>query len=461
MRPDQLTVDRLVSDACTEVLGRNFSVPVEGEQNTRAKPETFFSFIQQCGEGIRAERVTRRLGPTIFRSYYHNRGVTVRITSVLGAGMVACALCACGGGASTSSSLTPNVGAGVPEVQPGMPAPFDPSSDSLATLDVTPLAALHSTDAGPLSSTMRPEAALRSPQSTIQAGDPGFYVGLGVKNAVTAIYAIVSAYTPSQFSIPFPPSGGTTAPVSSVERVFGPEIEPLASCLTAGLVMANFGPGGTQRNGPGNPLQSLVGAYNAFRVLDLCNTVSTPAGPVPTFYLTPIDGSFTTRYVRPNESGLPSLVTEVFSSNRDAYTNPHAAWYAILWNFETKRWNVMNTSRGNQAAPGFAGDVLSYAAPGNLPELCPTLPPLIVQDIHVLDPSTRRFVEPGFGGENLTNPIGPGTIDPAGGGAPNSTACFKPDATGPASFSFAFLPGKRWADWELKAAPAPEPAPTK
>jgi hypothetical protein len=390
--------------------------------------------------------------------------VTVKTTSVLGAGLLACALCACGGGgASTPSSLTPNVSVAAPALQQGMPAPFDPSSDSMASLDVTALAALRSTDAGPLSSILRPNVALRSAQSTIQVGDPGFYLGLGVKSTVTAIYAIISAYTPSRFSIPFPPSGGSTAPVKIVERVFGPEIEPLASCLVAGFVMANFGPGGTQRNGPGNPLQSLVGPYNAFRVLDLCNTVSTPAGPVPTFYLTPIDANFSARYVRPNESGLPSVVTEVFSSNRDAYTNPNATWYTILWNFQTKRWNVMNTSHGNQAAPGFAGDVLTYTFPGvtNLPELCPTIPPLIAQDIHLLDPSTRKFVEPGFGVDDLANPIGPGTIDPAGGGSPNSTACFKADPTGPASFSFAFLPGKQWADWELKQAPAGEPTPAK
>jgi hypothetical protein len=149
---------------------------------------------------------------------------------------------------------------------------------------------------------------------------------------------------------------------------------------------------------------------------------------------------------------------EVFSENDDAFTNPHAIWYAILWNFKTNDWDITNTSRGNVGGPGIPGDVLAYAVGVNLPEVCPTIPPLIAQDINILDPSSEQFVEPGRG-ENgrLSFALPAGDNDPFFG--KNSSACFTCDSTGQASYTFNFIPGKGRADWLLKQAAAAEPAP--
>jgi hypothetical protein len=311
----------------------------------------------------------------------------------------------------------------------------------------------------------RAQGASRTTQSTIPTGDAGFFVGIATKDSVTAIYSIISAYGASQFSIPFPATANQTPPVKP-ERVFGPETVPGASCLSAGLVMVNFGPGGTQRNGAGNPVESLKGPYNAYRVLDFCNPTPNAQGqPQPvTFFLTPIDAAFLDKYVRPNESGLPSMVSEVFSTDTNAFTNANAKWEAILWNFTTKSWDVTRTSQGNVGGPGLAGFVAAYSIGVNAPEVCPTIPPLIAQDTYLLDPARRAFVEAGFDSSGLSTPILPGA-NPSNiaqiviGADVNSRACFVADNTGPASYTFDFFPQKANADWILKQAAAAVPAP--
>jgi hypothetical protein len=346
-----------------------------------------------------------------------------------------------------------------------MPAPFDPTQDSLSSLHHAALTDVSSSYPALASAGRRGMSGTRQTQSTIPQGNPGFFVGITTKDAVTAIYSIISAYTTSEFSIPFPSTANQTPPVNP-ERVFGPEMVPGASCLSAGFVMVNFGPGGTQRNGPGNPVQSLTGPYNAYRVLDFCNPTPNAQGqPQPvTFFLTPIDATFVSKYVRPNESGLPSMVSEVFSPDRDAFTNQHATWNAILWNFTTNSWDITHTSQGNVGAPGVPGDVMAYSIGVNAPEVCPSIPPLIAQDTRLLDPVSREFVEAGFDSSNLSTRFEPGANIQGFsqiiiGAESNSKACFTADQTGPASYTFNFVPGKANADWILKQASAQPPSP--
>lgn len=379
--------------------------------------------------------------------------------------LCAATLSACGGGAGAKPAVPQGVPAGTPRIQQGMPQPFNPRRDSLSALHRAALRDVSSTF--PVLATLgrrQSKTATRRPSSTIPAGDNGFFAGIATQDAVTAIYSITSAYTASQFSIAFPASADQTPPVNP-ERVFGPEIDPGASCLLAGMVMVNFGPGGTQRNGAGNPVESLTGPYNAYRVIDLCNPTPNAQGqPQPaTFFLTPIDDAFVAKYVRPNESGLPAMVSEVFSSNADAFTNASATWYAILWNFQSGAWDISRTSTGNVGGPGIPGDVMAYSSPVNAPEPCPAVPPLIAQDTWLLDPGSGVFVEAGFDESGLSTRETPAGADPAFAqffnGGPDSTACFSADQTGPASLTFDFIPGKANADWILKQAAAQPPAP--
>jgi hypothetical protein len=346
-----------------------------------------------------------------------------------------------------------------------MPAPFNPKRSSIASLHRAALNDVSRSFPALGYALRRGKNAGRQTRSTIPTGDGGFFVGISTQDAVTAVYGIVSAYQASQFSIPFPSTADQTPPVKP-ERFFGPEIVPGASCLSAGLVEVNFGPGGTQRNGPGNPVESLTGPYNAYRVLDFCNTTPDATGQPPpvTFFLTPIDDNFAAKYLRPNESGLASMVSEVFSPDANAFTNPNATWFAILWNFTTNSWDITNTSQGNAGGPGVPGFVMAYSVGVNAPEPCPTIPPLIAQDTYLLDPVSLEFVEAGFDSSGLSTQFGPGANGPGIsqliiGADTNSVACFTDDSTGPASYTFNFIDGKANADWllKLKGSQAPPP----
>lgn len=287
----------------------------------------------------------------------------------------------------------------------------------------------------------------RTPQSTIPAGDIGFTAGDDTDPNSTATFAVMTAYTTAQYVLPYPPSGSPTAPALP-ERFIGPEIEPGTSCLLEGILYANFGPGGPERNGAGDPIQTVVGPYNAFRVVDICNF---PADQGATYYLTPLDGAFVASYVRPNGYGLPSVVSEVYSPEPPGTTNAH--WYALLFNFTSEHWDVMLSSQGT--VPAFAGDAMAYPGTENQPETCPSLPTIVAEDIFIYDNKNSRFRK---ANQTNTTRVFPGsTTDPFFPGVRTSDACFVADSTGPASLTFSFVQGTQNGDWVLKSATAPFP----
>lgn len=289
--------------------------------------------------------------------------------------------------------------------------------------------------------------ASRAPQSTINSGDMGFDAGDITDPRSTATFAVMTAYTTSQYTLPFPPSGSPTAPALP-ERFIGPEIEPGTSCLLEGILYANFGPGGPERNGAGDPIQNIAGPYNAFRVIDICDF---PPSQGATYYLTPITSAFAEKYVRPNGYGLPSVVSEVYSPEPVGTAN--AKWFALLFNFESARWDVMLKSRGT--IPVGPGDAMAYPGTQNLPEVCPSLPPIVAEDILIYDAKSGQFHK---ANQTNTTRVFPGsTTDPFRPGMTTSNACFVADKTGPASLTFSFVPGTQNADWVIKSAAAQLP----
>lgn len=351
------------------------------------------------------------------------------------------ALAACGGGGSTTAVPAGQLKSNV------VTTPLLPTADILRLrTSARPNVAASFPSLGTISHLDRTRS-LHS-LSTIAPGDVGFTVGDATDPASTATFAVMTAYTTAQYALPYPPSGKTTPPAKPVERFFGPEIAPGTSCLAAGILYANFGPGGTQRNGPGNPVETIVGPYNAFRVLDLCNAVTSP---VPTFFLTPIDDAFVSAYVRSNERGLPSLVSEIFSPDPAGSTN--ARWFAVLYNFDEERWDVVMRSQGTTpiASPG---EAVAYSGTRNLPQVCPNLPAIVARKIAIFDTATGRFHKADASNSQRVIPgIG---IDPFSGKV-SSNACFVADATGPASLSLSFSHPNDNSAWILRGTGATEP----
>lgn len=352
-------------------------------------------------------------------------------------------LASCAGGGTSGRVVPVGNASGISRTSSAV-VPFEPTSsaDTLRSVARPNVAAAYPSLG--LSEHVRSSGGL-SALSTIVKGDAGFEVGDATAPASTATFAVMTAYATSQYALPYPPSGKTTAPAKPVERFFGPEISPGTSCLAMGVLYANFGPGGTQRNGPGDPVETQVGPYNALRVLDFCNV---PPNQPATFYLTPLDDRFLATYVRSNEHGLPSLVGEIASPDPAGSTN--ARWYALLYNFEEERWDVVLKTRGTNPVNA-PGEAVAYSGSRNLPQVCPNLPAIVARKISIYDASERRFRK-----ADASNSIRifPGVgIDPLAG-ITTSAACFTADATGPANLAFSFLNPNNNAAWELTGTSA-------
>ena len=225
-----------------------------------------------------------------------------------------------------------------------------------------------------------------------------------------ALFGTQTAYEAQQQPVPFP------AGASGDEQIFVPTMHPAwGSCLENSSFYISTASGETAH----------------FTVFNFCES------PASFVFDAIIDREFLKDYVRIDEQGLPSYVSEIFTP--DIQPSATSTWYSLLYNFRHRRYDIVVSapSNGLFQADAFGWSIAEpYAAEGT----CPRIAPALVTNLSTYNTGTGEW-------DAVSDNMAGGAYSFIGlqAGSPNS--CFVGDSGGAASLDFTLLVPN--SDWEV------------
>jgi len=214
----------------------------------------------------------------------------------------------------------------------------------------------------------------------------------------TGVLALHDAYQASQLSLIQPISGSTI--------VFGAQTLPSnGSCLAAGSLYYRT---------------AAVSTSAYFFAYAYCGTPGFAS-------LVPIDSTFVSKYVRTGPHGAPSYTTFILTP--DTTPSATSAWYVLLYNYQSKSWEVAAALTGKSANTGGSSTFVSAYQPGP----CSRLPLMGADQTSLLNGTTHLL-------EAAKATMSGGVAISAFTSFPKLANCFTGDATGPATYSFSSTP---------------------
>ncbi|MBV8363261.1 MAG: S53 family peptidase [Candidatus Eremiobacteraeota bacterium] len=251
-------------------------------------------------------------------------------------------------------------------------------------------------------------------RSTVGPGDveqTGIVISAG--GPYTGMYSAQTAYKPLLLQVGYPPGGSGTS------SLIGPlNLPNNKSCLASGEIYSNPG----------------TASSSTFFVIDFCGGMIA--------YATPIDDTFMQNYTRLNAAGAPELLSFVFTL--DATPTQSSVWYSMIYNYTSAQWELNASKTGiSSSGVGFSLWMSQFVA-----GQCPVTPPVGADSMYLYNGTSHAF-------EALA-PV----MNGAGSGQfTSNTNCFKPDSSGPASYTFTVkTPNSAWsvssnAPWSCTSIP--------